>query len=244
RGRPRRTPARRQLRTAPLTCPSLSRALPGPRIRPHVPRHRDPCPRPAPRSGRSGASAGDGERVVFIADAPDGGVDLIGGQFLLPADHDRVLQHGRGRGHQRAHLPGLADTLLGGHDGGARLVLDASDDLAYRLGRGNGALGEPAHLPSSHWPGPVSRARASGSYERRRYAVADPLAGEADPLAGCCLAVVLSTSARGASGTESGFGTPLQEPCASSPSPSPSSMTIWPALSSPHRIFFVCMSSI
>ena len=34
---------------------------------------------------------------MFVADTPDGRVDLIGGQLLLPADDNRFLKHGGGR---------------------------------------------------------------------------------------------------------------------------------------------------
>ena len=51
-----------------------------------------------------------------------------------------------GRAHQLADLARLSRSLLGGHDGRVRLVLDGADDLADRLGRADRALGQLAHL--------------------------------------------------------------------------------------------------
>src|SRR4051812_18544881 len=72
--------------------------------------------------------------------------DLVGRLALLLGCTQALVEHVRGRAHQLAHLARLLGALLGGHDRGVGLVLDAGDDLADRLGRADAALGELAHL--------------------------------------------------------------------------------------------------
>ena len=91
-----------------------------------------------------------GEVVGGVADLTGGGVDLVGGGLLLLGDEDRLFEHGGGRAHQVADVAGLGHRLLGGHDGGVGLVLDAGDDLADGAGGGHGALGEVADLGGDH----------------------------------------------------------------------------------------------
>jgi hypothetical protein len=76
----------------------------------------------------------DRELVRCLADLLRRGVHLIRGGFLLLGGQDRLLQHPRGRRHQLRHLARLADALLSRHDRRVRLVLDASDDHADRVG--------------------------------------------------------------------------------------------------------------
>jgi hypothetical protein len=105
------------------------------------------------------------ELVCRLPDLLRRRVHLIGGGLLLLGGQNRFLEHRGGRGHQLTHLMRLPDALLGGHDRRVRLVLDAGDDHADRLGGAHGPLRQLAHLGGHHGEA-LSRLPGPGGLDR------------------------------------------------------------------------------
>jgi hypothetical protein len=93
-------------------------------------------------------------------------VHLVRGGLLLLGGQDRLLEQRRGRGHQLADLIRLPGALLGGHDRRIRLVLDAGDDHADRLGRSHRPFRQLAYFGRDHREAPACLA-GPGGLDRR-----------------------------------------------------------------------------
>ena len=93
------------------------------------------------RSACSAASRSAASRTCTIAAATWSAADFCCCVARMDSSSISAVER-----HQLADLARLPRALLGGHDRRVRLVLDRGDDLADRIGRADGALGQLAHL--------------------------------------------------------------------------------------------------